>query len=203
MQLDPATGTIVPVIDRPRLQRFLGVNDLLFARNGDLYFTDQGQTGMHDPTGRVYRLRVNGQLDQVLDNVPSPNGLALNAAENVLFVAVTRANCVWRVRLLPDGSATKVGLFVQLSGGLAGPDGLALNVDEGLTIAHAGYGVVWICNQLGDRIVAVRSPAGIYTTNVAYGGADMKDLYITESYSGTILRARVDVAGAPLFSHDD
>jgi gluconolactonase len=94
-------------------------------------------------------------------------------------------------------------LFVQLSGGLAGPDGLALNVDEGLTIAHAGYGVVWICNQLGDRIVAVRSPAGIYTTNVAYGGADMKDLYITESYSGTILRARVDVAGAPLFSHDD
>jgi hypothetical protein len=60
------------------------VNDLTFASNGDLYFTDQGQTGMHDSTGCVYRLRANGQVDRVLDNVPSPNGLVLNAHENVL-----------------------------------------------------------------------------------------------------------------------
>jgi len=139
------------------------VNDLTFASNGDLYFTDQGQTGMHDPTGCVYRLRANGQLDCILDNVPSPNGLVLNAHENVLYLAVTRQNCVWRVRLLPDGTATKVGVFVRLSGGLAGPDGLALNEEEGLTIAHAGYGVVWICNRLGDPVIAVRSPVGIST----------------------------------------
>jgi gluconolactonase len=202
MLVDPASGDVRSLLDRPRLERFKGVNDLVFARNGDLYFTDQGQTGMHDPTGRVYRLRANGQLDCVLDNVPSPNGIAVNAAENVLYVAATRANCVWRVRLLPDGSATKVGLFIQLSGGLAGPDGLALNVEEGLAIAHAGYGVVWVCNRLGDRLIAIKSPCGIYTTNVAYGGADMRDLYITESYSGTILRARVDVPGAAMFSHD-
>jgi hypothetical protein len=69
---------------------------------------------------------------------------------------------VWRVRLLPDGTATKVGVFVQLSGGLAGPDGLALNDEDGLAIAHAGYGVVWICNRLGDPVIAVRSPEGIY-----------------------------------------
>lgn len=202
MLLDPESGAVTPILDRPRLERFLGVNDLVFARNGDLYFTDQGQTGIHDPTGRVYRLRANGQLDRLLDNVPSPNGLALNAAENVLYVAVTRANCVWRVRLMPDGTATKVSVFVQLSGGLAGPDGLAINVEEGIAIAHAGYGVVWVCNRLGDRLIAIKSPAGIYTTNLAYGGADLRDLYITESYSGTILRARVDVPGAPLYSHD-
>ena len=88
-----------------------------------------------------------------------------------------------------------------ISGGLAGPDGLALNEEDGLAIAHAGYGVVWICNRLGDPVIAIRSPEGIYTTNVAYGGADRRDLYITESYGATILRARVDVPGRQMFSH--
>lgn len=201
MTLDPATGAVTPVLERARLERFRGCNDLVFASNGDIYFTDQGQSGMHNPTGCVYRLRTNGQVDKLLDNVPSPNGLVLNAPENVLYLAVTRANCVWRIRLLPDGNAAKVGVFVQLSGGLAGPDGLALNEEDGLAIAHAGYGTVWICNRLGDPVIAVRSPEGIYTTNVAYGGADRRDLYITESYSATILRARVDVPGRPMYSH--
>ena len=201
VNINPSTGKVTPLLERAWLERFRGVNDLTFASNGDLYFTDQGQTGMHDPTGCVYRLRANGQLDCVLDNVPSPNGLVLNAQENVLYLAVTRQNCVWRVRLLPDGTATNGGVFVRLSGGLAGPDGLALNEEEGLTIAHAGYGVVWICNRLGDPVIAVRSPVGIYTTNVAYGGADRRYIYITESYTARILRARVDVPGRPMYSH--
>jgi gluconolactonase len=113
----------------------------------------------------------------------------LNAVENVLYLAVTRANCVWRVRLLPDGTATKVGVFVQLSGSLAGPDGLALDEEDGLAIAHAGYGVVWICDRPGDPVIAIRSPEGVYMTNVGYGGADLRDLYITESYGATMLRA--------------
>jgi gluconolactonase len=150
VNVDPATGKVTPVLERARLERFRGVNDLVSASNGDLYFTDQGQTGMHDPNGCVYRLRANGQVDRILDNVPSLNGLVLNVHEKVLYLAVTRQNCVWRVRLLPDGTATKVGVFVRLSVGLAGPDGRALNEEDGLTIAHAGYGVVWICNRLGD-----------------------------------------------------
>jgi len=44
---------------------------LVFASNGDLYFTDQGQTGLHDPTGRVYRLRTDGRLELIIDTVPA------------------------------------------------------------------------------------------------------------------------------------
>jgi gluconolactonase len=199
--VDAASGTITPLIDRPRLEGFKGLNDLFFAANGDLYFTDQGQTGIHDPTGRVFRLGADGRLDKVLDNVPSPNGVVVNPEGNVLYVAATRGNCVWRARILPDGVATKVGIFVQLSGGLAGPDGLAMNEEDGLAIAHAGYGTVWICNRLGDPVIAVRSPLGLYTTNITYGGQDRRDLYITESHSATILRARVEVPGRAMFSH--
>ena len=44
-------------LQRRNTERFKGVNDLVFDSRGNLYFTDQGQTGLHDPTGRLYRLR--------------------------------------------------------------------------------------------------------------------------------------------------
>ncbi|HBB85601.1 MAG TPA: gluconolactonase, partial [Sulfitobacter sp.] len=75
MLLDTDSGKIEPFLDRPRLERFKGVNDLTFSKTGDLYFTDQGQTGLHDPTGAVYRLASDGTLDKLLSNIPSPNGL--------------------------------------------------------------------------------------------------------------------------------
>lgn len=201
MVLDPLTGQVSPVIERRWSERFKGVNDLAFARNGDLYFTDQGQTGLHDPTGRVYRLTKEGRLDLVLDNVPSPNGLVLNGAEHILYVAATRGNCIWRVPLMPDGTASKVGLFVQLSGGLGGPDGLAMDEADNLVVAHAGLGTVWVFSRLGEPLYRIRSCRGLATTNVAFGGTDRKSLFITESETGTILVARLPVAGRPLYSH--
>jgi len=201
MTLDPGSGQVSSVLERRWSERFKGVNDLVFARNGDIYFTDQGQTGLHDPTGRVYRLRTDGTLDLIVGNIPSPNGLVLNGAEHILYVAVTRGNCIWRVPLMPDGSASKVGLFVQLSGSLGGPDGLAMDEEDNLVIAHAGLGAVWVFSRLGEPLYRIRSCEGLATTNVAYGGAENKSLYITESESGCVLIARLPVAGRPMYSH--
>ncbi|MGN5354138.1 hypothetical protein ACQ4P5_19195 [Ralstonia sp. L16] len=77
-----------------------------------MYFTDQGQTGLHDPTGRVYRLCTDGRLDCLLANGPSPNGLVLTPDESALFVAMTgdNARCLagWRTagprRITIDGT---------------------------------------------------------------------------------------------------
>jgi gluconolactonase len=60
MQLDPKTGQVDAVLERYRAERFKGVNDLVFASNGDMYFTDQGLTGLQDPSGRVFRYPVGG-----------------------------------------------------------------------------------------------------------------------------------------------
>lgn len=201
MLLDPASGRVTPHLDRPGIEPFKGLNDLVFASNGDLYFTDQGQTGLHDPTGRLFRLRANGQLDRLLENVPSPNGLVFNPDETILYLAVTRGNCVWRVPLLKDGWISRVGIFVQLSGSLGGPDGLAMDEAGNLAIAHVGLGSVWLFSRLGEPIYRIRSAAGIRTTNLAYGGPDRKTLYITESQIGTILTARLDVPGQLMYSH--
>jgi gluconolactonase len=201
MVVDPRSRAVTPFLDRAVLDRFKGVNDLVFASNGDLYFTDQGLTGLHDPSGRLYRLRADGRLDCLLDNIPSPNGLVLNLDERAVFVNVTRGNCVWRVPLLPDGTPYKVGMFVQLSGGLGGPDGLAIDTAGNLAIAHIGLGVVWLVSRLGEPLLRIDSCEGLATTNVAYGGEGNRTLYITESESGTVLTARLDVPGHPMFSH--
>jgi gluconolactonase len=200
MLLDAATGRVTPHIDRGTIERFKGVNDLVFASNGDLYFTDQGLTGLQDPTGRLYRLRTNGQLDMVLDCIPSPNGLVLSLDENTVFVNVTRANAVWRVPLLHDGTAFKVGEFIRMSGG-GGPDGLAMDKKGNLAVAHLGMGTVWLFSTLGEPLVRILSCTGLLTTNVAYGGPDGRTIYITESETGTILMAQLEVPGRPMYSH--
>jgi gluconolactonase len=200
MVLDAASGKVEPFLGRRNSESFKGVNDLFFASNGDLYFTDQGQTGMHDPSGCVYRLSAAGKLDCLIDTVPSPNGLVMNPEENVLYIAVTRGNCIWRGPLMKDGSLTKVGVFYQLYGP-SGPDGLAMDVEGNLAVVHARSGNAWLFSKKGVPLLRVETCAGEVTTNIAYGGADRRDLYITESETGTVMRARMPVAGCPMFAH--
>lgn len=202
MIFDPRTGKIETLLDRPMLSRFKGTNDLVFASNGDIYFTDQAQTGLHDPSGRLYRLRTNGQLDVVLDRIPSPNGLVLNKAENTVFLAVTRDNAIWRVPLMKDGTASKVGVFVQMSGG-GGPDGMAIDEDDNIVACHVGMGCAWLFSSIGEPMLRIKAPKGLLVTNCAYGGKDRKTLYITESKTGTVLTAEMPRPGRRMFSHHD
>ncbi len=200
MLLDPSSGSIKPFIERYKTESFKGLNDLVFSKKGKLYFTDQGQSGLQDPSGRVFCLDAQGNLNCLLNNVPSPNGIALNLEENFLYIAATRANSVWRAMLLADGSITRVGNFIQLSGG-SGPDGLALDQAGNLYVAHAGLGSVWKFSAQGEPLLRIKSCAGMMTTNLAFGGKDNQDLFITESESGSILRVRMDTPGLALFSH--
>lgn len=200
MELDPARGTVTPVLGRRYSERFSGVNDLFFAGNGDLYFTDQGRTGWQDPTGRVYRIDAQGRLHCLLHNGINPNGVVTSLDESVLYVAMTNANAVWHCALMPDGGVTAVGTMIQLSGGI-GPDGLALTADGGLVVAHPGMGAVWVFSKRGEPLYRVNGCGSDLVTNVAFGGEDMKSLFITDSGAGQILRARLPVAGRPLHSH--
>jgi gluconolactonase len=196
LRLDVATGTVTPHLTRRQTERFKGVNDLVHDRTGNLYFTDQGQTGLHDPTGRVYRLDGEGRLDPLLQTVPSPNGLVLSPDERFLFVSATRDNAVWRGRLTDDGNVTKVGRYFAMNGP-AGPDGLAMDEAGRLVVANAGRGVVWVLDHHAEPVIALHSPTGDLVTNITYGGPARTTLYCTESSSGTVLAAELDVPGCP------
>jgi gluconolactonase len=201
MVMDPENGKVDPFFRRPNLERFRGCNDLFFSSNGDLYFTDPGRSSLNDPTGRVFRLRANGELNLLLNNVPYPNGLVMNVEETHLHVAVTRGNCIWRFPVHTDEMGRMVGLFIQLSGGLAGPDGLAMDEEGNLAIAHPQHGSVWLFSKYGEPLYRIRSCTGRTVTNLAYGGPDRKTLYITEADTGSILTAQMKTPGRLMYSH--
>jgi len=201
MVLDPRTGRIEPFLERSTLERFKATNDLVFASNGDMYFTDQGQTSLADPSGRLYRLSAaTGKLELLLANIPSPNGLVLNKAESALFLAVTRANAIWKIVILPDGSIAKVSTWIQMGGG-NGPDGMAIDENDNIAVCHVGFGAVWLFSARGEPMLRIDSPRGEMTTNCAYGGKDNRTLFFTESRTGTILCAEMPVPGRPMYSH--
>ncbi|MBM3358015.1 MAG: SMP-30/gluconolactonase/LRE family protein [Betaproteobacteria bacterium] len=200
LTLDPKTAKIEPVLETAYSEGFKGCNDLHFASNGDLYFTDQGQTGIADPTGRVFRLRADGGLDRLCSNVPSPNGITLSTTEKHCYVGVTRSQQVWRLPLMADGSISKTGVAIQLSGGVAGPDGIEMDEENGLLVCQLGVGV-WRfdANMLPTHLVYSDGPNHHHMANIAFGGADRKTLYITESLSGDVLMAKLPVAGKKLY----
>jgi gluconolactonase len=192
MELDPRAGRMRNVLRSRNSESFKGCNDLHIATNGDIYFTDQGQTGLHDPTGRVYRLKTDGRLDCLIDTGISPNGLVLDPHEAVLYVAMTRDNAVWRMPFMKDGSVSKVGRFCSTFGP-SGPDGMTMDKAGRLFVAHASLGHVFVFAPNGELIARIKSCAGQSCTNVAIGGKNADRLYITESVTGTVLVA--DISG--------
>jgi gluconolactonase len=202
MVMDPASGAVSPFLPRTGMERFRGPNDLFFAANGDLYLTDPGRSSLADPTGRVFRISEgSGAVELLLDNVPYPNGIALTLEETHVLVAATRANAVWRFLADRDPKRQLLGNFIQLSGGLAGPDGIAVDAEGSVAVAHAQHGSVWIFDSFGEPLFRIRSCAGRSLTNIAYGGPDMRTLFILEADSGSVLRARVPTPGKRMFSH--
>jgi gluconolactonase len=201
LTLDPKTARLTTVLGTAFSEGFKGLNDLHFASNGDLYFTDQGQTGIADPTGRVYRLRAGGQLDRLAFNVPSPNGITLSTTEKHCYVAATRSQQIWRLPIMADGNLSKTGVAINLSGGAAGPDGIEMDADNGLLVCHLGVGV-WRfdSNMLPTHLVYSENPHHHHLANIAFGGPAHSTLYITESLSGDILVADLPVAGKVLYS---
>ncbi len=192
MELDAKAGRMQPVLTSRNSESFRGCNDLHIASNGDIYFTDQGQTGLHDPTGKVYRLSTSGRLDCLIDTGVSPNGLVLDPAEATLFVAMTRDNAVWRLPFMKDRSVSKVGRFCSMFGP-SGPDGITMDKAGRLFVAHASLGHVFVFAPNGELIARIKSSAGPTCTNVAIGGTNGDRLYITESATGSILVA--DISG--------
>ena len=117
--------------------------------------------------------------------------------ERFLYVAATRGNCVWRMPLLPDGSVAKANQFFT-SHGPSGPDGLAMDESGRLLVANPGLGYVWVLNRFAEAEEVLTGERGASLTNIAFGGADRRTLYCTDSTHGTVLQVEMAVAGARL-----
>lgn len=192
LRLDLDSGGLEVVCAQFNTENFRGLSDLVLDPDGNLWFTDSGRTSLSDPTGRLFKLASDGALTLVLDNIPYPNGVAISADGAHVFVAATRANAVWRLLRNPTESGRPmVGTYVQLSGGL-GPDGLAVSARGELAVAHAQSGSVWLFDPLGDPLARIRTPGGLWTTSVRFGGSAGRTLFITEAQTGSLFAFELD-----------
>jgi gluconolactonase len=201
VRYDPATGHMVLVADRYRHERFHGVSDLVFSSTGALYFTDQGQSDLAHPDGRVFELRPDGDICLLMDRIPSPNGIALSLDESTLYVAVTRANAVYRIPLLSSSKVGKVGIHLNLSGGSGGPDGLAVDSGGWLAVARYGMGRVTLFDDTGVKRQTIEIPTGLGVTNICFS-LTKPQLFITEASSGSIMVADVPHVGKRALWHE-
>lgn len=190
IRIAPETGAAAAVLQTVNSESFKGLNDLTLHDDESVIFTDQGQTGLQDPSGRVWRLHKDGRIDRLLSNGPSPNGLVLNNAQTHLYVAMTRSCEVWRFALRPDAIVAKAQCFARVPPGVSGPDGLAMDAHDRLYIANPGHGCVWVIDPHGKPLYRVQSYHGRMTTNCALT-PDGRNLVITESETGSILIAEI------------
>ncbi|OJJ30695.1 hypothetical protein ASPWEDRAFT_55221 [Aspergillus wentii DTO 134E9] len=174
LSLDPQTKSLTTLVSCHHGERLKGPNDLIVTTDSTIFFTDQGMTGLHDPSGHVYRLDPDDLLDMILANGPSPNDLILNRDRSALFVAMTRDNSVWHIPFYPDGSVQRVDR-VSSYFGIGGPDGMTLDEEGNVFVAH--------------------STPGTGTINLTWGGEDSNVLYIVESETGSILMVKWHCSG--------
>jgi gluconolactonase len=139
LALDQASRKLETIMPRFNGERLKGPNDLVVARDSTIISTDQGMSGLQDPTGRVFRLASGGRVDVLLRNRPSPNGPILNERQDSLFVAMTRDNSVWLLPLYPNGSVQRTGRFFRYFG-TGGPDGMVTDTEGNVFVAHSSRG---------------------------------------------------------------
>ncbi|NNJ26395.1 SMP-30/gluconolactonase/LRE family protein [Alienimonas chondri] len=178
-------GGKVTLADRFEGKRLNSPNDLCMHSNGTIYFTDPPYGlpgGLEGPNAEldfcgVYRLTTDGTVSLVTKKMPRPNGIALSPDEKTLYVADSGAKHWMKFPVAADGSTGEGSLFFDASKqpGKGSADGLKVDVDG--RIWATGPGGVWVFSPEGKPLGRIET--GEHTSNVAFGGEDGRDLFIT------------------------
>lgn len=185
--IDLKTKQVSTVVDSYQGKSLNEVNDIFLAANGDLYFTDPFR---EDETtgGRVFVWSMREKkLHLLVDGLAFPNGLTVSADCRRLYVAQTVRRNVTVYPLSDNGHAvTGPGSEVFLMTGGNGPDGIELDGEGNLWIAHYGEGKVYKVSPEG-RLLGCVTGYGRDTTNLQLRG---EWVYITDAFGGKIVRIR-------------
>jgi gluconolactonase len=192
-----ADRQIVPWVQFYEGQPLNGANDLVFDRQGVLYFSDPWGSSLAKPIGGFYRAFPDGRLERLDSGLAFPNGVAIDPQGSAVYLAETGPNRIHRYRLHADGRVGERTLFAELEG-QPGPDGMAFDVAGNLYVAHHGEGRIDVLDAAGKPLAPIPVP-GRQPTNVAFGGPQRRTLVVTEVETGSVYRTVADIPGAPLY----
>jgi gluconolactonase len=187
-------GKRTVLADRYEGKRLNRPNDLVLKSDGAIYFSDPRPANnplMELPTSAVFLIK-DGAIKLLLNDYRTPNGLAFSPDEKYLYVNDTLRNLIMRYDVQPDDTIANGRLFIDMNEDKApgNPDGMKVDVRG--NVYCMGPEGIWILSPDGKHLGTILLPD--IGTNMTFGGADGKMLYITSRRS--LMRIPLKVAGA-------
>ncbi len=182
-----------------------GPNDLtLDTAQAGFYFTDPGGSSLDNPIGTIHYVDKTGKTHLVDQGLAFPNGIALRPDGKTLLVAESQKNRILVYNVKGPGKVSQRKLFARLPAKDANqgqvdnqPDGICLDQAGNLYVAHFGMQQVQVLNSNG-QLVGHYQGGNLRTSNVAFGGPRMNQLFVTGSLKtgeGGLFRLGLNVNG--------
>jgi gluconolactonase len=195
-RVDLASGTVSVLYTHSDKAPLNGPNDIVFDAAGGFWFTDLGKRRARDGDhGAVCYAKPDGSLcREVIQPMTTPNGIGLSPDGKRLYVAETTTGRLWAFEVVepgviaraPDSLAPHGGTLVAGLPGYQLFDSLAVEANGNICVATLYNGGITVISPDGSSIEHVPMP-DLFTTNICFGGADMKTAYITLSSTGRLV----------------
>jgi len=201
--LSAGTRVLPSVVSSYMGSRFNSPNDLAVRSDGTVYFSDpnyQAPSPAPQTATRVYRYTPSTSTLSVVDaTLTQPNGVTLSLDETTLYVSSN--NGIQKYPVMPDGSTGPGSTFALSPNAMVNVDGMAIDCAGNIYGTVIGGATIIVLSPTGAQVGAllnVNTPGNV--TNLAFGGADHKTLYVsTQGSSGNqgLYTVPVSIPGMP------
>ena len=206
-RVDLQTGRVEMLYDGCGGNRLKGPNDIVFDRKGNMWFTDLGKVRARDlDKGAIYWAKPDGsEIREVIQPFTTPNGIGLSPDEKTLYVAETEGGRLFAYNIIEDGEVEYLPYPQSLNGGRYITSDTGMRRFDSLAVEACGY--VCVATLFTGGITVARPEGGTvefvetgdsYTTNICFGGEDLKKAYITLSWQGLLVECNWPRPGLPL-----
>jgi gluconolactonase len=200
LHLDANGKELAPASTESEGKPLRGPNDLtLDTANGGFYFTDPGGSDEKNQIGTVHYVDNAGKTHTVASNLAFPNGIVLRPDGKELLVGESKENRILSFTVLAPGKLGNATVLVDLPAKEGEqidnqPDGICLDEEGNLFVAHYGMRQVQVISPLGD-ILRRYDGGNLTTSNVCFAGPKHSDLYVTGGEPGALYRIELGVKG--------
>lgn len=205
-RVDLATGAVERLYGMAGEVPLKGPNDLVFDAEGGFYFTDLGKVRAREmDRGAVYYAKADGSfITEVAFPMVTPNGIGLSPDGNTLYVAETEPARLWAFDIVEPGVVRKEpwpsphgGRLIVGVGGYQRFDSLALDAEGRICVATLVNGGITVISPDGRHVEHQPMP-DLMTTNICFGGPDLRTAFVTLSWTGRLVAVDWPAAGLPL-----
>ena len=194
-RIDPETGAVeVLYKDGDFDCRLRGPNDIVFDAHGGFWFTDHGKNRPRerDITGIFYAKADGSHLEEVVFPSENPNGVGLSPDGKTLYAAETYTCRLMAFDVIAPGKVDQTaglggaGRPLYRPAGYKFFDSLGIEACGNICVATIGESGISVISPAGELVEFVPTPDP-FTTNICWGGDDLKTAYITLSGTGQLI----------------